>query len=986
VHRSAIAGAVFGALAVAACAPRARAQVTFLPVDQFTIDDGLAQNFVTSVAQDRAGFVWVGTARGLQRFDGYSFLAYRSLDAASPAELSDRIISLKLDGYGNLWIATERALFRRSARSQRLARIAVDSGPRTWGVDSIGALWLIESDMLKRVDYSAESPRAVTVMADSALLECFGLTTTRGGDLWVGCRREGGAVARRINPRTRQMRTIPFVALTVPEDGAEDADGRIWFAGNGGVEIIDTTRAVSRAVGAFRGVITGDVQAERDSGVIVLTEAPGFGGGVARVDRAGRVVQQWTSREVFAEAPLAQDFMIDRDGGFWIATATAGLLRLDPTRPTFDHVSSRSNPPFPFTSDFIMALHETPDGSLWVGTLRGGAYRVSSDWNRVDAVRHDPKRGTGLPSLEVWDFEEDRAGHLWIATTTGVCMATLSTFRCHRPPDGDTTASHLVLDGDGWFWLARTKSVVSFDPATGAFGPVIYRGTPMTLYVDRDSAYLWMAAERLARVRIAQGRAVGLVEEVPAAVTGNSSIFAFHRDQEGALWLASELGLQRWDVANRRFVPVAVRELQGTTVYSIVEDRQGRFWLGTGHGIVQYSPSTGISRRYRRQDGVRNNEFNRRAALLRHDGELVFGGVEGITRFRPDVVTRRRAAPPLIFTRWRRVTSSGTTEATLDTLSEVRVRSGDRGIAIEFAALTFAAGPARQYRYRLAGLNDDWTESSSNTVTYASLPPGHYRLIVQAAAGSAGTWHEPGVSLRMIVVPPLWRTTWFRAVAVLLVATGVWMLHRLRLRQALASERLRLRISRDLHDEIGAGLSSIALLSDSVGGNGAITERDRQQLGRIARSARQMVDDLRDIVWAIDPDADRLEHTVSRMRDVADTLLPHARVNFRVASPAELSETVDMVARRELLLIYKEILHNVARHARASAVDIRLEAQRGALTLVVADDGCGFEPDRARGGTGLKSMRERAARLGGRVDLTSGAATGTTVTLTVRRT
>ena len=325
-------------------------------------------------------------------------------------------------------------------------------------------------------------------------------------------------------------------------------------------------------------------------------------------------------------------------------------------------------------------------------------------------------------------------------------------------------------------------------------------------------------------------------------------------------------------------------------------------------------------------------------------------------------------------------------EAAIDDARELRVGPGDRAVTIEFAALTFASGPARRYRYRAEGLNADWIETAEHTVTYASLPPGRFVFHVQTAAGAEGAWHEPGAVLRLRVVPPLWRTAWFRALLAVALLAAVWMLHRLRLRQALATERLRLRISRDLHDEIGAGLSSIALLSDGVGGTDQLSERERAQLRRIGQSARRMVKDLRDIVWAIDPDADRLENIVSRMRDVADDLLPAARVHFHAPPPETLSGTVGMAARRDLLLIYKELLHNVARHADASAVEISVAAGSDELELVISDDGRGFDPAAVRMGTGLKSMRERAARVGGRVDLTSRSPVGTTARLTVRRT
>jgi signal transduction histidine kinase len=257
---------------------------------------------------------------------------------------------------------------------------------------------------------------------------------------------------------------------------------------------------------------------------------------------------------------------------------------------------------------------------------------------------------------------------------------------------------------------------------------------------------------------------------------------------------------------------------------------------------------------------------------------------------------------------------------------------------------------------------------------------------VQLAGGSEGTWAEPGAALALHVVPPVWSTAWFRTLLLALLLFGLWLLHRLRLRQALATERLRLRISRDLHDEIGAGLSSIALLSDAVTAYGAIDAPQRRQLARIGQSAREMVADLRDIVWAIDPDGDRLHDVVARMQDVADDLLGDMRVRFHAPAASELNARTSMAARRDLLLLYKEILHNIARHANASTVDITLIAAGDVVELVILDGGKGFDTATVRSGTGLRSMRERAARLGGEIELASRPNGGTTVRVTVRMT
>jgi signal transduction histidine kinase len=588
---------------------------------------------------------------------------------------------------------------------------------------------------------------------------------------------------------------------------------------------------------------------------------------------------------------------------------------------------------------------------------------------------------SGLGSGNVWDFTEDRTGTLWTAAS-GLCRLDAEV-ECHGVP-GSAGAVDITRMRDGWFWFGTGEhGVGSFDPATRRFGDRLPAyGWTIVVHADTAADELWYGGSRLYRARVSGGRVVGEPVEVPTASSWNAMIFDMRRDARGRLWLASRDGLQRWDSATHRFAAVDLPQVQGTTVFSLADDADGWLWLGTAHGLVQFSPETGAARLYRRRDGVRSGEFNRRAALRRRGGEMVFGGVQGLTIFRPEQVNERRAAAPLVFTRWQKATRTGRVEGYFADEPVFEVRPGEHAFTIDFAALTFAAGPDRRYRYRIDGLSADWIETSEPTATYATPPAGRYTLRVQAAAGAAGAWAEPGAALALRVIPPLWATTAFRALLLAVLLGGLRLLHQLRLKQAVATERLRLRIAHDLHDELGAGLSSIALLSDP---NGGMTGAQRSQLQRIGQLARDMVTDLRDIVWAIDPDGDRIHDVVARMQDVAGDLLRGVHVTFDLPDAAALAPRIGMAERRDLLRIYKEVLHNIVRHASATAVDIALLVRGDVIELTVVDNGTGFDGSARRAGTGLRSMTERAHQLGWTLELASRPGAGTRVRLVLRK-
>jgi signal transduction histidine kinase len=504
--------------------------------------------------------------------------------------------------------------------------------------------------------------------------------------------------------------------------------------------------------------------------------------------------------------------------------------------------------------------------------------------------------------------------------------------------------------------------------------------------VHAEPAHLWIGGTAVYRGALSSGGLVAPLEHIATSTPQKRRVWDFHRDESNVLWIGSDDGLLRWEPQRQSFEPLGLPDLRNVTVFSIESDGRGWLWLGTSHGLIQFSPQRGLVRRFRRQDGVLNGEFNRQASLRRRNGEMLFGGVDGITRFHPDSLTIDEGPPPVVFTSWRKVTRDGLSRAALDGVREVRLNPGDRAFTIEFAALTFTSGPPRHYRFRLENMSDGWIESSDHVVTYATPPPGRYVFRVQAAGGADGGWHEPGSTIDLVVVPAFWATTWFRVLMAAAFVSVLWGLHLLRLQRAVETERIRMQISRDLHDEIGAGLSSIALMSDSVTMTSRIASGDRSQLQTIARTARDMVADLRDIVWAIDPDSDRLSDIVTRMRDTTSALLHDVSITFQVSPQRDLSRVIGMAARRDLFLIFKELLHNVARHSGARNVRIELQSTAHELRLVVADDGVGFTPAELQSGTGLKSMRERASRLGGDLQLSSEPGKGTTATFRVRTT
>jgi signal transduction histidine kinase len=298
-------------------------------------------------------------------------------------------------------------------------------------------------------------------------------------------------------------------------------------------------------------------------------------------------------------------------------------------------------------------------------------------------------------------------------------------------------------------------------------------------------------------------------------------------------------------------------------------------------------------------------------------------------------------------------------------------------------ALGFSPGEGLRYQYKLEGATEDWSQlADQRTVNFANLAPGRYRYLVRAV-NADGVMSEPPASFSFRVLPPVWQRWWFLTLAALVIASAVYALYRYRVFQLFKVERMRTRIASDLHDDIGSSLSQISIISEVVRAqlareNKSITE----PLSTIANTSRELVDSMSDIVWAINPKRDNLQDLVHRMRHFAMDTLTVQEVDLDFIAPDSLPEArIDTDTRREVFLIFKEAVNNAIRHSGGSLVKIELSFDNGALQLAVEDNGVGFDATKTHRGHGLFSIRQRAERIGGELEIVSTPGSGTEVNL-----
>jgi two-component sensor histidine kinase len=473
-------------------------------------------------------------------------------------------------------------------------------------------------------------------------------------------------------------------------------------------------------------------------------------------------------------------------------------------------------------------------------------------------------------------------------------------------------------------------------------------------------------------------------------------------DSHGGLWLASgRSGLIRIDDSTAEhpvFKSYTITEgLSSNSIDVITEDLRGHIYLGTGRGLDELDPATGGVKHFTTADGLASGGFS--SAFRDQSGALWFGMSKGLSRFVP--AGNQPLTPPPIWIaslsvpglNHHLISAVGEREVTLPDLAP-----GQNQLQIEFGGLSFAPGEVLRYQYKLEGADTDWgAPTKQRAVTYPNLARGTYRFLVRAINADGQVSLAPAV-ITFRVLPPVWLRWWFITLVGLTVAGMVYTLYRYRVKRLLEMTNMRTRIATDLHDDIGANLTRIALLSEVakqqlgadqyIKANGSRATHDNGQqdtpLTSIARIARESVGSMNDIVWAIDPKRDSLLDLTRKMRQHADELFTLRDIDLEFKAPdAKESLKLGADVRRDLLLIFKEAVNNAARHSQCSRVQIDFRIEGTALVLDIADNGIGFDPSTDSQGQGLRSMKRRAAAVGGNLQIDSEPGRQTRVSLSL---
>jgi ligand-binding sensor domain-containing protein len=967
-------------------------------------------NNVPLIFEDRSGSLWIrgGGGGNLNRFDRTSERFTRCL----PNTL---VSSIYEDAHSTLWFASSgRGLFRYDKATATFVHYsltndtlaAICGNPR----DDDRTLFVGTAHGVVAFDQRETTSAYLQGGPSGAVTAMLG---DRAGNVWIGTR-EGLYL---FNCTTKVCAHYPFGGQITRKPGDNDAqllyedrEGLIWIGIAGaGMAMFDpstrTYRHFSHAGYQASWVNKQAICEDRMGAVWVGTS----GRGLEKYDRLTGSFSTYLNDPRDAHS-LSSNFVTriyeDRSGSLWIGTDAGGLSKIDPAQKAFHDYAVNLSAAKGLTNNVVEGFAEDQLGRLWITTM-GGLSKFDRSAEAFTHFRNDPRDPGSLSANLTGAVLEDRGGSLWVgAGENGLDRLDPSrkrfTHYTHDPRNprslGSNTVFSLCEDRAGGLWVGYANNVGPLDRLDLHSGVVthyitnvqdsnsFWGGWVWTIYEDTQG-YIWIGAGGRGLDRF--DRETGsfshyLHEPNDPFSLGAGSIRSIHEDGGGTLWVGTTASLNKFDRARGKFVQYTVRDgLESDHLGAILHDDNGCLWISTSRGISKFDPRTVVFRNYNEDDGVSIHPWYAQPGYRTRNGEMYFGGTNGIVRFHPDSIADNPYVPPIVITRFLISDSLASLDTAITEKKVIGLSHDEDSFAFEFASLNYTDPAKNQFAYKLDGFDKNWVQSGTRRyASYTHLDPGTYLFTVKGS-NNDGKWNEAGTSISVIIRPPYWQTWWFRSLVAAVILGVLVLAYNYRVARLLEIERLRVRISTDLHDEIGSNLGAIALLSDLVRSGVSMGDKGNDRLIEISRSARQMANDLRDIVWTVNPGFDRLNDIVDRMRTIASTMLGGMPYTFECQDGTS-TDRLDMEFRRNILLMYKEVLHNIQKHARATVVRILINEDLGRFAITIEDNGVGFDAALPSSGNGLNNLKGRASSIGATLEISSAPERGTRVNIAVR--
>ncbi len=794
------------------------------PVLHFeSIDHGETSKQITDIFHDSSGFLWVGTANGLNRFNGVTFDMYTRTE--DPASLGDNFISsIYEDRNQQLWIGGRSIISRYNRNTDRFVRYHLPEIPDTLAVtidlvesireDRDGTLWVTGGS--NGLYYYDEASDAFKIYAPLSTHLINAVLPATDGGLWIATADDG---LQLIDTDTGEIRKFSHhdevnynktnlvrdregeIWLTTQNDGVskvlKSADGHIEFR---------TYRNETGQPKVLGNNLSQAIHVDRQGHIWVGND----NGGLHLYDREHDRFHHYGS-DPYDTRSLSHHSVTaihqDRDGRLWVGTAFSGLNVMDPYAHKFEYHHTASRFSNNLTNNIIRGFQEDDQGNIWIATDGGGLNYFNRDTGHFTSFRHDPEDPYSLGSDAVLLVEYCPDGDLWVSSYDGGLQMLVDAEEGRFVSieeifnlQGYTPRSPFDIHFDRehpWVWIAEfDEGVVRINTETGDFtrfwtttGDQRGQSMQYTIQIYEDSRNnLWLSSALGLSLLDSENKMAGPFQRFSPDQNDPESLTVIGirqviEDQQERIWVATEKGLSRYIPETGGFQHYFESDgLPTDNLQSIIEDDNGDLWIGTMRGLSHFNPDTETFINYRRSDGLQGYEFSRFSNHKLSTGELLFGGLDGFNLFDPNDIQSNPNIPPVHITGlslFNEPVLPGDPDSPLDqhimVTDTLTLTYRQNILTFEFIALNYTMAEQNQYAFMMEGFETDWNYAGDQrTATYMNLDPGTYRFRVKAS-NNDGLWNETGASVVLTIVPPFWQTTWFYAGTALFFAIIIFI-------------------------------------------------------------------------------------------------------------------------------------------------------------------------------------------------------------------
>lgn len=1007
-------------------------------------ENGLPYGQVQAILQDRHGFMWFGTQSGLVKYDGQALTVY-TYNPDDPHSLSDNNVLALCEGRdGNLWIGTnvgglnrfDRAsgAFKRFQNDPAKPTSIGDGAVRSICEDRTGTLWIgLGRAGLARFDGQSETFNHFWPNPSKPSAEVNQLNSVfedRSGNLWLST---AGGLAR------FERDTSHFSVFT-PEQQTpeaitkifEDHTGSLWLASRRGLLQFD------RSTARFKRFTHNGLKPESISSDFVRAIAEDQAGrlwvgtedGLNRFEPQSDRFVHYTN-DANDVASLLDNWVVtlyrDRAGSLWVGMAK-GINRINRGIERFNRYRVQRNGIPGLSDGEVSQGYEDSAGIIWISTGGGGLNKLNRQTGRIEFFRHDPRNPRSLSSNSVVTVYEDRTHAFWVGTRGGgldLLDRRTGSFTHYRfdPENPYSISNNAVIsiyeDSAGTLWVGTLQGGLNkFDRQRGQFtrflrDPANPHSLGHNLVTDilegRDGRF-WVATE---------GGGLNLLDRqtgqftsfkhnaADAASISSNAVYSLAEDASGTLWIATlGGGLNRLDRATGSFTHYTEKDgLASNNVVGVLVDVTGAIWMNTVKGVSRFDPRTGSFRRYTVRDGLASETPTQKGQSQTRAGEVILGGAEGMTIFDPrQFSTEPMLPPPIALTAFKKFDQPINFGHELTEVRQIELAQRENFFSFEFAALDYKDPNRNQYAYRLEGFDPNWIYCGTRRyASYTNLNAGTYLFRVKAA-NSDGVWNEQDVAVKIIIIPPFYRTWWFRLVALLMLAGVIGLIFKQRLDQANRARRAqeafsrrlidsqeqeRTRMAAELHDSLGQNL--LVIKNYALMGLNTVNDQNptREHFTEISDAATLSLEEVRQIAHNLRPyQLERLGLTntlQAMLRQIANA----SDIGFAY----EVDQINGLLTKDEEISFYRivqEAINNILKHSGANDARIYIKHVGDEIQMTIADDGCGFtlhpaaQAELQKRGFGLAGIAERVRMLGGNQTIHTAPGKGTTIHVTIQ--